>query len=323
MKIEMKLDDLRKLKIMVCTPMYGGMCFGSFTKSCIDLATLCAKHQIQVQFFFLFNESLITRARAYLCDEFLRSDCTHLMFIDSDIEFQPLDVLALAHLNKDIAGGPYPKKTIAWEKVKRAVESGYAKDNPADLSQFIGDYVFNPEPGATSIQLDEPAPVLEIGTGFMMIRRDVFEKFRPAYPELEITPDHNRTEHFNGSRQINMYFDTQIDPVTNRYLSEDYAFCQRARKIGLKVWLCPWMELKHSGTFIYGGTLAAVAQLGVVDVVVPVSKIPEGAVVEENAVASIPAAPASPANVAGPASPATPLSRQQRRALEREQEKAK
>jgi hypothetical protein len=58
------------------------------------------------------------------------------------------------------------------------------------------------------------------------------------------------------------FFDTPIDPESKRYLSEDYMFCQWSRKIGLKVWLCPWMQLKHVGSYIFGGSLVDLAQIG-------------------------------------------------------------
>ena len=130
MEVSIQVEELRKRKIFVATPMYGGMCGGQYCKSSADLATLCTGYGVDVKFFYLFNESLITRARNYLVDEFMRSDCTHLMFIDADIGFDPNDVLAMAAIaepgsDKEIVCGPYPKKTIAWEKVKRAVDKGF------------------------------------------------------------------------------------------------------------------------------------------------------------------------------------------------------
>jgi hypothetical protein len=63
------------------------------------------QYGVSVKFSYLFNESLIRRARNYLVDEFLnRSDATHLLFIDSDIHFNPQDVVALLALDKDVAG---------------------------------------------------------------------------------------------------------------------------------------------------------------------------------------------------------------------------
>jgi hypothetical protein len=266
MKIEIKTEDLQHKKLMIATPMYGGQCAGMFCKASNDLAMVAAKYGIQVQFYYLFNESLITRARNYCVDEFLRSDSTHLMFIDSDIGFNYRDVLALLHLcdedsEYDIVTGPYPKKTIAWEKVKKATDMGFGEDNPHQLDQFVGDYVFNPVGNIPSFRIDEPVEIREGGTGFMMIKRSVFEKYAEAYPELKYLPDHARTEHFDGSREITAFFDTIIDPESKRYLSEDYMFSHNARKIGLKVWLCPWMQLQHVGSYIFGGSLAAMAAI--------------------------------------------------------------
>lgn len=268
MEISISIEELKKRKLFIATPMYGGMCSGMYTKSTADLAMICANHGIYIQFYYLFNESLITRARNYLVDEFLRSDCTHMMFIDSDIGFDPNDVLALAAIadpasDKDVICGPYPKKCISWEKVKRAVDKGFGDANPNELERYIGDYVFNPAEGVTEIPIDQPVEVLEGGTGFMMIQRRAFEKYKEAYPHLAYRPDHVRTEHFDGSRKIHAYFDCVIDPKTERYLSEDYMFCQYTRNAGMKVWLCPWMKLAHMGSYVFAGSLSDLAQLGV------------------------------------------------------------
>tara|TARA_R100000426_G_scaffold87356_1_gene71704 strand:- start:1782 stop:2636 length:855 start_codon:yes stop_codon:yes gene_type:complete len=267
MEVEITVEQLQERKIMVATPMYGGMCGGQYTKSSVDLGQQAAKYGIDVGFFYIFNESLITRARNYLVDEFMRSHYTHLMFIDADIGFDASDVLALAALadpdsDKDIVAAPYPKKTISWEKIKRAVDKGVADDNANNLENYVGDFVFNPAPGTEQIKINEPAEVLEAGTGFMMIQKHVFEKFGEAHPELLYTPDHIRTANFDGTRKIHAFFDTVIDPKSNRYLSEDYMFCQWARELGIKVWMCPWMRLKHMGSYIFGGDLASLASIG-------------------------------------------------------------
>ena len=93
MEIKVKIEDLKKSKLFIATPMYGGMAHGMYVKSCLDLQAVMAKYGVETRFSFLFNESLITRARNYLVDEFLRSDCTHLLFIDSDIHYNPQDVI--------------------------------------------------------------------------------------------------------------------------------------------------------------------------------------------------------------------------------------
>lgn len=268
MEIEIDLEVLRKKKLFVATPMYGGQCHGSYTKAVADLMTVCTKYGIDAKLFFIFNESLITRARNYLADEFLRSDFDYLMFIDSDIHFDATDVLTLMHYaaqneNMEIICGPYPKKTIAWEKIKAAVDKGFADENPGILDEFVGDYVFNPVDGIKEMRIDEPVQVKEGGTGFMLIQRQAFTKMDSAYPELLYKPDHLRTKNFDGTREIMAYFDTVIDPVSKRYLSEDYMFCQWARNAGSQVWMLPWVKLKHAGNYIFGGSLAAIAAAGV------------------------------------------------------------
>jgi hypothetical protein len=272
MEIKIDLEALRKRKLFVATPMYGGVAGGMYTRSICDLTALCVKYGIEVRSYFLFNESLITRARNYCVDEFLRSDAEHLLFIDSDIGFNPQDVIAMMALQTpesdyDVLAGPYPKKCITWEKIYQAVNAGVADEDPNRLEDFVGDFVFNPavdenDPTTKTIRLDEPAQVLETGTGFMMIRRKTFEKFAQTYPQYSYKPDHVRTEAFDGSREIMMYFQAEIDPKSKRYLSEDYWFCQLVRNMGGKVYLCPWMHLQHTGTYVFAGKLPALASIG-------------------------------------------------------------
>jgi len=314
MNIQIQREELRKKKLFVAAPMYGGQCAGMFCKSTNDLSALAKAYGIEIKFYYLFNESLITRARNYCADEFMRSDCTHLMFIDSDIGFNANDVIAMLammdghdDLNDgnphDVMCGPYPKKCISWEKIKHAVDKGVADDDAEVLGKYVGDYVFNPKEGGNQIKLDMPAKVLEGGTGFMMIRRETFEKYNQAYPNLMYKPDHVRTAEFDGSREIMAYFDALIDDkyqnldnemdaffeanpkatpdevkaflsadqkrtgiaresYTNRYLSEDYMFCQWVNALDMDIWLCPWMQLQHVGSYVFGGSLADLASIG-------------------------------------------------------------
>ena len=269
MDLQITTEQLKQYSIFVGTPMYGGNCSGLFTKSCNDLAMLCTSAGINLRFYYLFNESLVQRARNYVVDEFLRSDATHLMFIDSDIHFNAKDVLALLGIwasdpeKYNVMTGPYPKKAIAWEKVATAAAQGRADDNPFNLEAYTSDFVFNPVRGQkTQFKLNEPVEVMEAGTGFMLIPREVLEKYREAYPELAYKPDHIRTDNFDGEREIHAFFDCIIDPESKRYLSEDYFFCRKAREAGISVWMCPWMQLNHVGTYIFKGNMAALGSLG-------------------------------------------------------------
>ncbi len=267
MKLEITVDKLREYSIFVATPMFGGNCSGLFAKSTADLATLCAKYGIKINFYYLFNESLVQRSRNYCVDEFLRSDCSHLMFIDADIGFNANDVLSLLGIQVSypdkyhIITAPYPKKTIAWEKIQSAVNKNIV-ETPFELATYAADFVFNPVKGGSSFRIDEPVEVSEAGTGFMLIPRSTFESYEKEYPELKYKPDHTRTANFDGSRDIMAYFDCGIDPETRRYLSEDYFFCWNLRKIGLSIYMCPWIKLNHVGMYIFRGDMSSLAKLG-------------------------------------------------------------
>ena len=115
-----------------------------------------------------------------------------MIFIDSDIAFNPNDVLTMLAMQDheddeceyDIVCGPYPKKCISWEKISHAVNQGFADEDPEALSRFVGDYVFNPVNGGNEIPLAEPTEVLEGGTGFMMMTKKALLKFQEAYPNM-------------------------------------------------------------------------------------------------------------------------------------------
>lgn len=181
-----------------------------------------------------------------------------MLFIDSDIVFNPKDIIAMLALDKEIVGGPYPKKSIEWGQLHKAVNKN--PNLPAsEYEKLTGSMVFNPVSGTQKFSVNEPLEVLEVGTGFMLIRRDVFERFEQAYPDQKYKPDHVGQTHFSGDREITAFFDCVIDPDSKRYLSEDYFFTQWCRKIGIKVWMCPWFTLDHIGTYFYKGNLPAVA----------------------------------------------------------------
>lgn len=269
MNLHIDLNILReRAKLFIATPMYGGNCTGVFADACQKLAKLLGQFGVTHHFHFIYNESLITRARNYCVDEFMRSGFTHMIFIDADIEFHPDQVLSLLWLQTDdspydIIAAPYPKKCISWEKIKMAVDKGLADQNPAALESYVGDFVFNFPPGNIRFNLFAPVEVMETGTGFMMIRRRTLEIYREKFPQYLYLPDHIRSDKFDGTREIMAYFDCVIDPDTKRYLSEDYFFCQNSRKIGMKVWLCPWLNLHHFGTMNFTGNLVHMAQNGI------------------------------------------------------------
>lgn len=265
MKITINPDELRKSKLFVATPMFGEKCYSCYQQSILSLQRLFDQMHIDLVIGVISNDSLVMRARNYLVDEFLRSGYTHMIFIDADIEFDPRDVLVLLALDKDIIGGPYPKKAVDWNQIVRTIKM-FPDLDPSQLKNMSGNHVYNSD--RVVEQIDEINDVLELGTGFMMIKREVFLKMRKAYPQLRYKPDHIGHRYFDGSRYIHAYFTCIIDSKdsltgngTDRYLSEDYTFCQLWKKIGGSIHLCPWIVLKHVGNFQFICNLPMIGRL--------------------------------------------------------------
>lgn len=259
MNLSITQAELQARTLYVGTPMYGGQCYGLYSNSMMKLGITAVEQGLKFKYAPLFNESLVQRARNALADDYLHGfeKLTHFMFIDSDIEFEPTDVLTLLALadpksDKDVVCGLYPKKHICWQKVKAAVEQGY---DASQLEEFVGEMVMNPVGREGDYNLYEPLDVKECGTGFMMIQRHVLERFVEAYPELyyHVHEGHNH--------RIASFFNVSIDPETHRLLSEDYDFCRLVQDMGMKVWVAPWLNLNHLGYYKFKGNAGAVSAL--------------------------------------------------------------
>jgi hypothetical protein len=177
---------------------------------------------------------------------------THLMFIDVDLSFNPDDILKMLWHDKEIMTGAYPIKDINWDKVSNAVKNGIESDKLLDSSIR---FVVNPVRFADSkIRVDKGAiSVHDAGTGFMLIKRSVFEKMFEEYPELQYTDDTgllNEEERKYGYALFNSYVDED-----QRFLSEDYGFCRYWQKMNGDIWTDPSIELTHLGRMKYTGKL--------------------------------------------------------------------
>lgn len=238
--------------LFVATPMYGGQCFGFYAQSCLQLQNLCKNANVNVSFSYLFNESLIQRARNLLASHFLKSDATHMMFIDADIRFNPNDIFPMMEADKDIICGIYPKKEINWLTVRNAINAGVPDDQ---LKHHTGAFVVNLVDYQTevTVPVNQPVEIWNGGTGFMLIKREVFEGLIGKVPMyLNNVLD---LQNKDNGQTIHEFFATQIEPESKLLLSEDYDFCKKARNNGFKVWAAPWVQLAHVGTYAFEGQL--------------------------------------------------------------------
>lgn len=253
-EINIVTPEQKQPYLFIATPMYGGVCNGTYTVGLLMAVSTFSRYGIAMQYAHMMNESLITRARNGLAKDFLASECSHLMFIDADIGFDATDIVRMVHADKDIICGIYPKKEINWIAVDKAVKNGVP---PTELHTHTGAFVVNLVGGAESVEGDlyEPIEIANGGTGFMLIKREVFETLIGKVP----TYNNDMFAATNLDRKpeaINEFFATSIDKdAGNRLLSEDYHFCKIARQAGFKVWAAPWAKLSHTGTYIFNGQL--------------------------------------------------------------------
>lgn len=215
--------NFKDVYIHIAIPAYNGMmhesCFISLLQFLIEASKLGMNWTLDT----MGNESLIPRARNNLAGKFLHNKkATHMMFIDSDIRFKPEDLIKLIEADKDICCGAYPVKKLPAQLVINELDNGEKEGELVEVSTA--------------------------GTGFMLIKRKVFDKMIEKYPKTKYN------EHVGLGKQYEPYlyalFDTDIS-TEGHYLSEDWTFCLRWRAIGGKVWIHKGVSLGHVGQYEY------------------------------------------------------------------------
>ncbi len=253
------------VRLMVATPMYDGA-EGTYVRSALALALLAQAKGVVIDFAFILHQPSINRARNMLTHNFLRSDFTHLIFIDSDIDFAAADIFSMveamnAQPECGVLGAPVPRRTVAWANVAAAASRGLAADNPADLGRYSGDFAFAFADSNVRFALDQLVELRRVGTGMMLIRRDVVERLVELHPELAYRPDAEEQRGYGLGDQVHALFQPLIEPETQLMLSDDYAFCRRVRDAGFRIWLAPWVRTTHTGPASFAGSLADLAPL--------------------------------------------------------------
>jgi hypothetical protein len=225
-----------KPSIFVATPMHAGNCTDGFSLSCISLQKQALLKNIEVDFVFLSGNAMITSARNTLVRLFLQSNFTHLLFIDSDISFDASQVLDMVLSDKDVIGAVYPTKEISWDRVHSAVKGGISS---SQLPLFASNYVLNTVSDESIVLGSENImEVKHLGTGMLCIKREVFNSLK------EFTYSYKTKEGFNEYE----FFATNLrEGIT----TEDFYFCESWRKIGGKIFLAPWVILRHTGTYTF------------------------------------------------------------------------
>jgi hypothetical protein len=244
------------MKLHIAIPAFGAMMSTHCVRSLLDLRAALWTRGIDHDVDFIVHESLIPRARNLLAAMSLEDPvCTHTLFIDADIKFRFEDVLAMLDADRDIVCGAYPAKAINMDELLFAVREEHP--DPLRYATRMVVNILPPPPGQTSMDIKVVkgcVPIGEGATGFMMIKRQVFERMIAAYPETmyysDQAADAKGTADHRG-QQLWALFDCAVRG--KRYVSEDYLFCQRWREIGGEVHLYLAAQLGHVGQHIYTG----------------------------------------------------------------------
>ena len=223
-QIQVNVDYLKTTRVHLCMPCYGGMLTESTFMSYIKWSNTCRQLGIDWTMETMTNESLISRARNTLTAKFLHNkESTHLMFIDADIGWEPWHLLVMLNADKDVIGGLYPMKSLP---VKWCVN------------------------GFEGAEVSEDGTLQEVsktGTGFLLIKRAVFEKLNAHPATKPFMNDIGLPVELNP--YMKTYFDTAVRE--NRYYSEDWTFCENWRDLGGKVWVDKRVLLKQTGTYVF------------------------------------------------------------------------
>ena len=237
-------------KIFISTPCYDAMMTMQYTISLLGLITFLRERGIDFVIDFIGNESLIPRARNTSLGRFMRSDCSHLFFIDADIEFQPDAFMDCFTFNKDVVCCGYPKKGYNWNKLMHSLMN--EQDSLESIDSRGLDYAYNAKYDPTTNELVKKNGFLQVGhasTGFMLIKREIIEKLQKKHTELEIITDSLS----QTNESICGLFCCMIK--NKRYLSEDYSFCERVNDIGGTVWISTNHNLNHVGKHVFKGDI--------------------------------------------------------------------
>jgi len=250
---EIKKENKELPRIFLATPVHSE-CSIHYTQSLLKFQQDCLMRNILVSF-SLLKSSLVTQGRNLCVNGMLEEGdkYTHLLFIDSDIEFKTETIMKLIAADKDVIAAPYPLKHIDWEKVHKRINS--KSMDPEMLSKQGYTWPIKLENKQEITIENGIAEVSHAPTGCMLIKKSVFDKMIKAFPEKKIS----QPTILNGKQIEKEYFynffDTYHEPETKRYYGEDFGFCKRWTEIGGKCHILVDEYITHVGEYRYTGRL--------------------------------------------------------------------
>jgi hypothetical protein len=250
-------------KIYILTPCFGGICYVNYIDRLVKTLSLFRYFNFDIDVIFCKNDSLVSRARNNLIAKAMSNPkTTHMIFIDNDIIWEPIDIIKLAIADKPIIGGAYPLKSYKWDRLTdpASIQGFIDKKNNSILKNMISDSEmirfnavnYNVNHLSNNLQIEgNIAKVRHLATGFMMIQRNVVEKMFKAFPSTKFFDDINFLE-LHENEFAYALFDCGVED--GHYFSEDWMFCERWNKMGGSIYLDVTVNLVHSGIEDYRGS---------------------------------------------------------------------
>jgi hypothetical protein len=239
------------MKLFIPLICYNHTCHTSYMMSIMDLFLDLQRKGIPFIAVPITFDSLVCRARNAAVAMFLSDpDATHLLFIDSDIEFSKDSVYQLIASKLPVVGAAYPQKWISFDNIESARRAGIS--NPSVLSSVVSVHLAKKD----TRDLSGPSQLAEaeyITTGFLLIERGVFTTLIGAHPKKKYTNDIDG--YMGGGDNFYDFFSVSIHPKTKRLESEDYSFSRLWRGTGGKIHILTDITLKHHGWYAYQANL--------------------------------------------------------------------
>tara|TARA_R110001599_G_scaffold278519_1_gene479843 strand:- start:136 stop:957 length:822 start_codon:yes stop_codon:yes gene_type:complete len=244
----------KKYSFFVATPVHGDVSI-HYMQACLNFQKHCMKHDILVSF-QIMKSSLVTQGRNLCVSGFMESDHTHLLFIDSDIDFQTSSIFKMLAADKQVISVPYPLKQLMWDKAFHRMQNGDIKTVEDLKYKALHTYPMKVADDKNITIKDGVIEVTHSPTGCMLIKREVIEKMIKAYPDTEIIQKSVINGELVNKPYMYNLFDTWYDPVNKTYMGEDFAFCKRWKDIGGKCYALVTDKITHAGEHQYRGCFA-------------------------------------------------------------------
>jgi len=230
------------------------------------------QYGIEIHTEFCKNDSLVSRARNNLVARAMSNpNTTHILFIDNDITWDPMDIMKLLIADKNLVGGVYPLKNYNWGELlvdkndpdnpnPNVIQKWIENKNNSQFKDIISNenlirnklvrYNINYLESVLKIE-QNLARVKHLATGFMMFKRGVIENMSKAFPSTKYVDDVSFLKPHENEFAYAL-FDCGVEE--GHYFSEDWLFCHRWTKMGGSIWIDVTINLTHTGVEDYSGS---------------------------------------------------------------------